>query len=406
VGANVEIFVLSTAGFVAGQNIIIAGPANFKVVSVDSPTSITGEFLGLAGDLAPAAIISYGAEVTIAGQPGQAGVAGQDGYTQTTSAFQVPSVGQNVTIPVWNSSCFAQGQNVIVGGVSNSYGSGTGSANFIVASINGPTSITLTFLGYPNDVPAGTTFNSDATVTSAGSAGSNAYTTVAAQFVIPSIGSSVSVQVADNRWMQLTQNVFVAGPANFRVVSKTGTGTVLLTFLGYTNDLAPGNAIPNGTGVSPGGNQPVSTTVNNFYGKGNAATHSDASNFVIPLAFATIVLTSAAATITLPVAGKWLLFTNAVFGLSGSDGGSTAVVSSKLARTNNTPGDIVNSQLDFQVGLGSAGTISNDNIGGVGGVFYQGSAGDVLALQVQSTIAPSSGVFCITYASIVAIQIG
>jgi hypothetical protein len=179
-----------------------------------------------------------------------------------------------------------------------------------------------------------------------------------------------------------------------------------LTFLGYTNDLAPGNAIPSGTGVSPGGNQPVSTTVNNFYGKGNAATHSDASNFVIPLAFATIVLTSAAATITLPVAGKWLLFTNAVFGLSGSDGGSTAVVSSKLARTNNTPGDIVNSQLDFQVGLGSAGTISNDNIGGVGGVFYQGSAGDVLALQVQSTIAPSSGVFCITYASIVAIQIG
>ena len=103
IGANVEIYVLSTAGIVAGQNIIIAGPANFKVVSVDSSTSLTGEFLGLPGDLAPAAIISYGTEVTITGQPGQAGVAGQDGYTQTTSAFQVPSVGQNVTIPVLNS---------------------------------------------------------------------------------------------------------------------------------------------------------------------------------------------------------------------------------------------------------------------------------------------------------------
>lgn len=406
VGANVEIFVLSTAGFVAGQNIIIAGPANFKVVSVDTPTSLTGEFLGLTGDLAPAAIISYGAEVTFAGQPGQAGVAGENGYTLTTSAFQVPSVGQNVSLAVLNSACFVKGQNVIVGGVSNAYGSGTGSANFIVASINGPTSVTLTFLGYPNDVPAGTTFNSGATVASAGSAGQNAFTTTTAPFTIPAIGSTVSVNVASTAWIAIGQILVVDGPATFSVYSITDGTHVVLTFLGYVGNLPVGTVIASSSKVSPSGTQAIGGSDSEIYEKGDPASHSDGSNFPLPTTFAAVVISSTTIQITLPVAGKWLLFTNAVFGLSGADGSNTAVVSMKLRCTTNTVTDIVNSRIDFQVGLGAPGAISNDNIGGVDGFKYQGQAGDVLQMQAQSTITPSSGVFCLTSASIAAIQIG
>ena len=43
-GANVAIQLTNTAPFVAGQNIIIAGPANFQIVSVDSPVQITANF--------------------------------------------------------------------------------------------------------------------------------------------------------------------------------------------------------------------------------------------------------------------------------------------------------------------------------------------------------------------------
>lgn len=88
-----------------------------------------------------------------------------------------------------------------------------------------------------------------------GADGSSAFTFTTADFIIPAISASVSVTVADNRWMSIGQNVFVQGPANFTVTSKTGTTAVVLTFLGYTGDLAPGVTISSGAQVSPGGIQ-------------------------------------------------------------------------------------------------------------------------------------------------------
>jgi hypothetical protein len=403
VGANVEVLVLSTAGMVAGQNVIIAGPANFKVVSVDSPTSFTGEFLGLPGDLDPAAVISYGAEVTIAGQPGTPGAAGENGYTQTTSAFQVPSAGQNVTIPVLNSACFVAGQNVIVGGVSNAYGSGTGSANFSVASINGPTSITLTFLGYANDVPAGTTFNSGATVTSAGQAGANAYTTTTAQFTVPSIGSTVQVSVADNRWMVVGQNVFVAGPANFKVVSKTGTGSVLLSFLGNINDLAPGNVIPGGSGVSPGGQQALPTGQNiAAYGSGTA--------YNLTGSYAPVVFGTTSPSVTLPATAgpsTWLILGRVNYGMGDTQGGAVVgVIGTKLSRTNNSPADLAQSTTESNFQGSASSADFEDMVVDLPPVVYTTqTSGDTIVMQAQVVFSTSSMTIPANEASIIAIRI-
>jgi len=88
-----------------------------------------------------------------------------------------------------------------------------------------------------------------------GTNGVNAFTTTAADFVIPAINSNVTVSVGNSTWMAIGQNVFSEEPANFEVVSLPGPSSVELKFLGYTGDAAPGATISAGSKISPAGLQ-------------------------------------------------------------------------------------------------------------------------------------------------------
>jgi hypothetical protein len=246
IGSNVNLTVNDTSWMDPGMYLFTmgtGGQANFTVNAIVSSNIVTVTFLGLTGDAAPGATISLGARVTPVGQPG---LNGQNGYTQTSSNFVVPSIGSTVTIAVLNTAEFVVNQNVIV----------AGPANFLVTAINSTTSMTIQFLGYVNDVVVGTTIDSPATVASAGLQGSNAYTTTTAQFTIPAIGSNVTVAVRNTAWMATGQVVVAAGPATFTVSSIASSTSVVLTFLGYVGDLAPANTIANGSTITPGGRQP------------------------------------------------------------------------------------------------------------------------------------------------------
>ena len=153
IGSNVQIQLSNTAPFIAGEDIIIAGPANFQIVSVDNPSQITAKFLGLAGDLISGAVISIGAEVSPTGMPGTNGLAGNNGYATTTSNFTVPSVGSTVVVPVNYSVPFVVGEYAIA----------PGPANFLVTALPSPTQVTLQFLGNTGDVSPGATIASAST---------------------------------------------------------------------------------------------------------------------------------------------------------------------------------------------------------------------------------------------------
>src|SRR5688572_16792961 len=73
----------------------------------------------------------------------------------------------------------------------------------------------------------------------AGTDGINAFTITTADFVVPAVGANVAISVANNAWIVLGANLFIEGPANFEVVSKTGLTAISATFLGYTGDVAP-----------------------------------------------------------------------------------------------------------------------------------------------------------------------
>lgn len=311
---------------IPGENVIVAGPANFTVLTVDSPTQFTGTFLGLDGDLSVGSTISIGAEVSPTGMPG----IGLNGFALTTSSFVVPSVGSTVAVPVNNSGAFVVGEFVV----------STGPANFIVTAIGSSTSLTLKFLGNPGDVSPGATVALGSTITAAGTVGGNAWTTNTVQFTIPAIGSNVTVSLQDARWMEVGQNVVFAGPATFKVVSTNVVAipnTAVLTFLGYVGDLAPANVIANGTGVSPAGVQPnagqtVSVVYTTPYTLTQNATPQDSGVRLV-----------------IPAAGTWRLTAiveligNATY--NGFNGLNPLTIA--FERTNNTPTQLANATTFF-----------------------------------------------------------
>lgn len=326
IGSNVIIYVANSAPFVADQNIIIAGPANFQIVSVDNPNQITATFLGLDGDVAEASTISVGAEVSPTGRPGEAGTAGVNGFSLTTSDFTVPSVGTTVTVPVDNTGAFVVG----------SYVTATGPANFIVTAIGGTTSITLKFLGNTGDVSPGATVASGSTIAPAGSAGQSAFTTLTAQITIPAKNATVTAAVASTAQMAEGQSVFISANggggngATFEVTTINSATSVTLTYLQNFNDLAAGNTIANGATVTPTGKQPNA---------GNTVTTSLATPFTIPPTTPTDIGIS----LTIPATGTWNLiaFLNTVFSSAYNGASSENPVTFTIYRSNNTPTDLL-----------------------------------------------------------------
>jgi hypothetical protein len=122
--------------------------------------------------------------------------------------------------------------------------------------------------------------------------GINAIGIVASDFVIPAIGSTVTVTLDSTAWCVVGAIVIATGPANFLVTVVPSSVTVTLEFLGYPGDIAPANTILAGSIVAPAGQRGGSTLYYTSTGADLAAT-----------AFMDIIeITGATKTVTLPTA--------------------------------------------------------------------------------------------------------
>ncbi len=209
IGNPVTVNVVNTTQMVTGTQVVTPGPAHFSVTTIISATQVVLTFLGETGDLPAGSTIATGALVCPAGIEGVAGTDGKNGYAVTTSNFTVPSIGNTVTVPVDNSSCFVIGEYAIA----------TGPANFIVTALPSTTQVTIRFLGNLNDVSPGATIALGSTIAPAGSAGAAAFTNLTAQITVPAIGSTVTALVGSTVQMATGQVVVMPGPATFQVTT-------------------------------------------------------------------------------------------------------------------------------------------------------------------------------------------
>jgi hypothetical protein len=386
VGSDVLVQVISTAGLLVGEPLLVSGPAHFTVATINGPETVTLAFQGLNGDVATGTVIAGGASVVPVGTAGMPGCPGFNGYATSTSSFVIPSVGQTVTVPVDNSACFVVNEDVISDGPSN----------FLVTAIPSATSVTLQFLGNGGNSAPGTTVNSSSVIAPAGSAGINAFTTLTAQLTIPNVNATVTAQVGNSKWMAIGQLVVISGPATFRVQSLPSTTSVVLVFLGYSGDLAPGNVLVSTSTVSPAGSQPVTGGSVSAVALGTAYTLTTTPQL---LTFGTT-----SPSITLPTKGTWFLFATALSPIT--DVTATYAINLFLQRINNTAAQVPNSALNVTRITSSSGVQGSDSqIVLPLGFYSTTTAGDTIQLWGGITITSGSPTITVTGASLFAFQI-
>lgn len=99
--------------------------------------------------------------------------------------------------------------------------------------------------------------------------GINAFTLVAADFVIPPLLGSVQITVVSNAWIGIDQLVYIETGGTFKATAKTGTTLVTIQNLAdglgsYETNVAPGTTVLAGTQVSPTGPQGAVPPINAY----------------------------------------------------------------------------------------------------------------------------------------------
>lgn len=224
-----------------------------------------------------------------------------------------------------------------------------------------------------------------------GTDGVNAFTLTTADFVVPSIGNTVTVLVADSTWATVGQNVFVQGAGYFSVSSKPGSGSMVLEYLDYNGNTHTGDTISTGAQISPGGTQPVSATPITSYALAGAQ-----------------VLTATPAqalsiSVTLPTSGTYILLAHIRVDFSNATTLSSQTVTAKLRRTNGTPGDLSDAIVNMATGVVTTATATME-VAPLPAIAYTATAGDIVQLYASIDAVPYVGDVIAVEASILAFR--
>jgi len=226
-----------------------------------------------------------------------------------------------------------------------------------------------------------------------GAPGINAFTFTTADFTVPAIGNSVTIQVANSSWMVNGQNVFIEGAGTFSVTSKPGSQSATLQYLNYQGNTHAGETVTAGAEASPAGTQPAVTLLPavTFYALAGSQALSNSS---VQLLSSTITL---AAKTYLILATFRLDYEVATFA-------SNEAIALKLRETTNGPADIANAvvNLNAEVFTAHTGTFVE---GAFPAVTYAAAAGDTIEMFGSIAATPYSGSMQAIEISIVAIPL-
>lgn len=325
----------------------------------------------------------------VPGTNGNSGLNGGNAYTTTTANFVVPAQGSAVTVAVASTVWMQIGQVVFI----------PGAGNFIVTTIFGANSVSLTYAVDPENTNAGVTINAGAGVTPSGlngtdgTNGSNGFTHTTVNFVVPALDGVVLVTVADTSFMFSGQFVNVVGAGVFLVTGvPTGT-TVNLKYLNFVGNTNSGNTIIQPALVSP--TNPGVVAPQSFYAAGAAYSLTNSS--------ANVAIGAVNTQITLPEAGTWMLLSRVRYDYAAATFAGTEIVTTKLRRTNNTAADILNSSTAWRVQ--NITTLSyTAHVTETPPIFYTtANNNDVVELWGSVSAGPSAGALNAIEADIVAI---
>lgn len=226
-----------------------------------------------------------------------------------------------------------------------------------------------------------------------GAPGINAFTITTADFTVPNIGDTVTIQLGSSAWMTVGQNIFVEGAGVFSVNSKPGSQSATIEYLDYAGNTNAGNDIASGAQVSPAGTQPSVTLLPGItaYATGGSQALTDSAAQLL------------APSLTLAAKTYLLLATYRIdFDIASLN--TTQVISLKLRETTNGPADIPNATVGLEVPVTSTKTGTFIQ-GAFPPVTYAAADGDTIQMFGSIDNTPYAGAMNAVEVSLVAIPL-
>lgn len=224
VGVSIEISIGSTNWLQATEHIFIQGGGTYKIISVIDSERLEVRNIGEIINAAKNTPIRAGAKITISGRPGFRG------FTNTTSIFQQPGVGETAAIQFEDDSAFYVGSVIYV----------ENADYFGIAEINRETHIaSCVRLGYITTIALGTNIAIGSRVVLAGLKGDKGdYPTASlvANFDMPALGGDVTISLNDSTFFNIGSTIHIEQVGVFKVVD-VGVRTLTIRNLGIQNNL-------------------------------------------------------------------------------------------------------------------------------------------------------------------------
>ena len=249
-----------------------------------------------------------------------------------------------------------------------------------------------------------------------GTDGVNAFSIVQTDFTVPAIGASVSVLIDDSSWVTVGQNVFVFGGGYFQVNSNV-SNVVGLTYLNYNGNTASGLVVVSGSKLSPAGTQPPFDYPITIDLGGTGAASKSLAQYSLGLGVAPmdVVVTSlqqpitnistlvAGAAVSATYGGRYLILATVTLEFDGatfaSDQTVTVLVENVTAAATICSAVKNTGKLSPQYSpYSSQYSSSTDYVA----PFVQStlSVGDVVAIKIALSAAPSTGAVNVTAANL------
>ena len=226
-GENVSISLENTSWLIT-ESIIKISTGFFKIVSIDSTTAITVQFLDYS-PLGEAVTINSLSKVIISGERGAIGPQGSNGlnaYTEFLS-FTMPAVGSTVVLMVDNSNIFLEGGQVFI----------EGAGYFEVVSILTGTSITIKNIGVLGNASP-TTSITPGKVSYTGKSFNGYFGEFVGTFTMPPINSTaVLTSLQEPEWLTTNSYLYIPTIGHLKVTDITGNDITLLNEYYSTNSI-------------------------------------------------------------------------------------------------------------------------------------------------------------------------
>jgi len=235
-----------------------------------------------------------------------------------------------------------------------------------------------------------------------GSNGINAFTLTTSSFVVPAIGSNVTITVGESAWMAISQTIFIQNAGNY-TVQNIASGVIIVQNTGSTGNAAPGTVVGSSQAIVPSGPQGPAGTLSGAAGGDLTGTYPNPTLIVTGVPAGTytkvtvdtkgrVTVGASITSVDIPNLPASKITSGAIPIANGGTGESVAINGFNALSPLTTKGDSIgfDTGSNIRIPVGTNGQVYTANSGVAGGISWSDPAQSALGKSVITYSVPTS----------------